>query len=150
VADRGCRQLPSEERWTDGFDPSGTVVGDWYSGRRAGNINRVEMVNLPPSGVNLHALLSFTKFREGESGKWIVHQPDLARFVMICLRRVSSPTTMPSPSGFSFKYFRVAEVLLPCASYAANLAIWVRVLEDKRWGWVKQYGHDQCLDRGWW
>lgn len=43
-----------------------------------GTINRVAMRSWPPGCVNLQALL--------------------ARFVMICINRVSSPTTSPSPS----------------------------------------------------
>ena len=44
----------------------------------AGTTSRVVMLSRPPGCVNLQALL--------------------ARFVMICINRVSSPTTSPSPS----------------------------------------------------
>jgi hypothetical protein len=59
VADNGCRRLPSTEGDLnpEELDDSASESKDCISGRKVGCINFVEMVNLPPDGVNLQALL---------------------------------------------------------------------------------------------
>lgn len=71
------------------------------SGTRLGQSNLVRTVIVPPAGVNLQALL--------------------ARLLMICLRRISSPTTMPDsslPSEASRR--RMLSGLSPSACHAAT------------------------------
>lgn len=89
---------------------------------RVGMISRVLIVNFPPDGVNLHALL-LTALNLGYLCLELQKKAHLARFVIIWRKRVSSPVTTPSTSGCSSICFSIDSMLSPIASYAACRAV---------------------------
>lgn len=92
----------------------------------AGRTRRVEIVSLPPVGVNLHALLLIGGMKPWSQEHCGGHS-HLARLVMICLSLISSPTTIPqadSPLSLSEPLRRcwISSSLWPWYWYAARLA----------------------------
>jgi hypothetical protein len=87
-----------------------------------GTTSRVEMNSLPPAGVNLQALLSAGTEKVSYIYTVNIICNYLARFVTICRNRVSSPRTIPSPSGCCSICRAIDAEVSPIAWYAARLA----------------------------
>lgn len=111
------------------------VVGVSGHGGGAGMTSRVAIVSFPPAGVNLHALL-LVRVRNANRQYGLLRKrrskdgdseatTHLARFVIICLSRVSSPTTIPitaSLLGCSSRCRAIAAGLASMNWYAARRA----------------------------
>ncbi len=90
-----------------------------YGAGDVGRMSFVEIDTVPPTGVNLQALLE--KFEPVVSFFGNANT-NLVRLVTICLSLVSSPVTIPSALGCSSTCFRTASGVSPRASYDACLA----------------------------